>query len=467
MKRFSGGIGPILQHPITVIIITSALFHAVLWGMGISFNPVASIILLVLDAAIAYFLLDRLVYFFAQFVVPIQNPEDRYKIYKRVKVFENGRGPTLFVKNGRVIEHEGEADKRGEPGLIVVDTASAIVIQTDTEITGTFGPGITFIEEDEYIAGSADLRQHWQFIGPLMDEQPFFYPMPLTNQELYNDLESKRKQTEGLTRDAIEVSPTLSIKFNIKRPAKIVPSESGVTSHYGFDVDSVERAITHEVVNLEKNKSSMGWYKLPSHLVINIWREYIRKFKLDDIFTIDDVSGLKTIEDMINKRVTQEWVMVMNDNGDPTAEKMLSPEYQKLQEHGVQISEVRIHNVMIDPKKEKQIIERWKVEWMAVAEQEDKFLSEKERLIETTAREYASRNFAKIASSKFDTASKKNEDRYETLMKLIEPFKEAILDNSLSSEETEAQLKKLEEIWKWLLVNHYERESRMKQGKNG
>ena len=193
----------------------------------------------------------------------------------------------------------------------------------------------------------------------------------------------------------------------------------------------------------------------------------VRKFKLDDIFTIDDVSGLKTIEDMINKRVTQEWVMVMNDNGDPTAEKMLSPEYQKLQEHGVQISEVRIHNVMIDPKKEKQIIERWKVEWMAVAEQEDKFLSEKERLIETTAREYASRNFAKIASSKFDTASKKNEDRYETLMKLIEPFKEAILDNSLSSEETEAQLKKLEEIWKWLLVNHYERESRMKQGKDG
>jgi len=467
MKNFSSDIGPILQSPITIIVITTAIFHAALWGMGISFNTTASIIVLFIDIVVAYFLLDRLIYFFAQFVLPILNPEDRQKIYDRVKVYKSGRGPTLFVKNGRVIEHEGEEDKRGEPGLIVLDTASAIVLRTDTEITGTAGPGIVFTDEDEYVAGSVDLRLHWQFIGPLMDDQPFFYPMPLTNQELYESLEYRRKQTEGLTRDAVEVSPTISIKFSIKRLTKNIPTESGVTSYYGFDTDAVESAVTHEVINLEKNKKPMGWYKLPSHLVINIWREYIRKFKLEDIFTTGEISGLKTIEDMINKRVTQEWVMVMNDNGGPTDKQMPSPEYKKLQEHGLQVTEVRIHNVMIDPKKEEQIIQKWDVEWMNMARKEQKFLSEKERLIETTAREYASKDFAKIAASKFDTTSEKYEDRYKTLMKLIEPFKEAILENSQSNEETETQLKKLEEIWKWLLVNHYERESRMKQGKGG
>jgi len=463
MKNLPSGIGPILQSPITIIVVVSALFHVALRGMGIPFNTIASVVVFFIDIAVAYFLLDRLVYFFSQFVVPIQNPEDRQRIYDRVRVFEQGRGPTLFVKNGRVIEHEGEADKRGKPGLIVVDTASAIVLRTDTEITGTAGPGVTFLEEDEYVAGSADLRQHWQFIGPLMDEQPFFYPMPLTNQELYDSLENKRKQTEGLTRDAVEVSPTISIKFSIKRPEKNVPNDNGVTSHYGFNVDAVENAITHEVINLEKHKSSMGWYKLPSHLVINIWREYIRKFKLDDIFTTREISGLKTIEDMINKRVTQEEVMVLNDNGGPTYDRMPSPEFKKLQEHGLQIDEVRIHNVMIDPKKEEHIIQKWNVEWMNVAIKEDKFLSEKERLIETTAREYASKNFARIAAAKFEVSPEEYEDRYQTLMRLIEPFKDAILDNSQSPEETEIQLKKLEEIWKWLLVNHYER--KMKQGK--
>jgi len=236
-----------------------------------------------------------------------------------------------------------------------------------------------------------------------------------------------------------------------------------VTSHYGFDEEAVENAITHEIVSHGKGKSRMGWYTLPSHLVINIWHEYVRKFKLEDLFTTGEVSGLQTIEDMINKRVTQENVVALDDTGEPTGEWIKSQEYQQLMDRGLQITEVRIHHVLIDPKVDEQLTQQWNAEWMKAARLEEKFLNEKERLIETTAREYASKNFARIATSKFDKPNALPRDRYSTLMDLIEPFKDAILESGQPGEETELKLKKLEEIWKWLIVNNYERTNRMGQ----
>jgi cell division protein FtsW (lipid II flippase) len=219
MRKIFGGIGAFLQTAPGVVIATAAVWHLVLWAANIPFNYIISIILLGFDLFIATWLLDRLIYFFSQFVLPIQNPKYRQEIHARVKYFETGRrGPALFVKNGRVITHEAEAGKRGA-GLIVLDTASALVLRTDTEIKDTVGPGIKFTSENEYIAGSVDLRAQWQFIGPLATDQPFLNPVPISSPKSYNDIQSRRQQTSGLTRDGFEVSPTISIKFSIKRPA--------------------------------------------------------------------------------------------------------------------------------------------------------------------------------------------------------------------------------------------------------
>ena len=174
------------------------------------------------------------------------------------------RGPAFFVKNGRVIKHEGEADKRGA-GLIVLDTASALVLRTDTEIKDTVGPGIKFTKGNEYIAGSVDLRAQWQVIGPLSTDQPSLNPLLISAPKDYDETQS-RQQTSGLTRDGFEISPTISIKFSIKRPAEKAPTESGVTSYYGFDADAVRNAITREVVQLgasENSKVRMEWNKSP------------------------------------------------------------------------------------------------------------------------------------------------------------------------------------------------------------
>ncbi len=151
MRKLFGGIGSFLQTPIGVIIATNVVWQIVMWVMKIPTYGIvyyiASALILGLDIFVAFTLRDQLIHFFSQFVLPIQNPKYRQDIFARVRDFESGhRGPALFVKNGRVIMHEGEADKRG-PGLIVLDTASALVLRTDTEIKDTVGPGIKFTSE--------------------------------------------------------------------------------------------------------------------------------------------------------------------------------------------------------------------------------------------------------------------------------------------------------------------------------
>jgi len=441
MKKISSAIGAFLQTPVGVILTTTVIWHVAVWAVGIkysySYTYVVSLVLLGVDIFVAFYLLDRLIYFFSQFVLPIQNPNYRQEIYLRVKNFETGsRGPALFVKNGRVIMHEGEADKRG-PGLIVLDTASALVLRTDTEIKDTAGPGVKFTKGNEYIAGSVDLRSQWQYIDPRTGEQ----------------------QTNGLTRDGFDVSPVISIKFSIKRPVKKTPTEGGVISQYGYDADAVRNAVTREAVQLgaaENGQARMEWNQLPAHLVVNVWREYVRKFRLGDLLTSSGASGLQIIETMINKRVKQESVEALDDTGSQTGEWIKSREFAHLQSRGLEITDMRIHNVIFDDDTEKQIVEQWSATWLNSARKEENFLKEKESLIGMASRDEASKSFAKLVSRQFGgKPTMPQENPFKTLQLLIQPLREFIITQS-GSVGVEAELRKLDDIWKWLLENSAE-----------
>ncbi|MBK7319011.1 MAG: hypothetical protein IPO36_15680 [Anaerolineales bacterium] len=454
MRKIFSGIGSFLQTPVGVILTTNVIWNIVVWAAKIPFSYIVSGIVLALDIFAAFYLRDKLIYFFSQFVLPIQNPKHRREIAARVSNFESGsRGPALFVKNGRVILHEGEAGKRGA-GVILLDTASALVLRTDTEIKDTVGPGIKFTSGNEYIAGSVDLRSQWQFIGPLASDQPFLNPASGPSKAS----NERRQQTSGMTRDGFEISPTISIKFSIKRPVEKKPSESGVTSQYGYDEEAVRNAITREVIQLgttDNTKVRMEWNKLPSHLVVNIWREYIRKFKLSELFTSTGISGLQTIEDMINKRVKQSDVVALDDTGIPTGEWLESLEFKQLESRGLEIMEVRIHNVLFEQEIENQIISQWSTEWMNLAKKEENQLKEKEALIETASRDEASKSFAKIASRQFSgKPTLPQQNPFKTLQLLIQPLKEYILFESSANTDMEKELRKLDDIWKWLLDNN-------------
>lgn len=471
MRRVLSGIGSFLQTPFGIVIIIAIGWLFLLRQMNLTIDYFVNGFIFLFDLAVAYILLDRLVYFFSQFVLPIQNKKDRAEIYSRVKIFERGeRGPTLFVKNGRVIKHEGEADKRG-PGVIVLDTASAVVLRTDTKITDTVGPGIKFTEEDEYVKGSVDLRAQWQFIGPLASEQPFLNPIP-NDPKKYNELQNRRQQTAGSTRDGFEVSPSISIRFRVRRPARNRPTESGVTSQYGYDPHSVRNAITREVIQLGTARDRgvrLEWNKLPEHLVVNAWREYIRKFRLEELFaTREDtgelrLSGLQFIEAMLNKRLRQEHVEGLDDTGSKTGEWLDSLEYSQLRDRGLEVIEIRIHNVLFDPAIEERRIKEWSAEWMKIAKKEEGLLKEQEALTETAARKEAGKRFAAAASSRFDNPIAPPLDAFSTLKNLIEPLRDAVLMENRASSQMEIELRKLDEIMKWVLVHSTEQASKREE----
>jgi hypothetical protein len=463
MRRVFGGIGSFLQTPFGVLFVTTLAFHGILYLLGLDYGLAltlgASLFILIVDAVAAFFLLDRLIYFFSQFVLPVQTPQDRHEIYARVSGFDGGRGQILFVKNGRVIKHKGEEEKTG-PGVIVMDTASAVVIQTDTQIIGPAGPGIRFTAEDEKIAckEGVDLRTQWQFIGPAVGEKPFTNPVPIGDPVRYNETQARRRRTAGLTRDGFEVAPSISIKFRIKEPQVKGASESGVTSQYGYNAAAVLDAVTREVIELNPNEDKrerMDWDELPAHLVVNLWREYVRKFKLGDLFNPAGPGNLQTIEDFINRRLKRPLVIVMDETGipSPAGEALPSLEHEQLTMRGVEIIEVRIHNVMLEPDVESQNKKNWTAEWTRHARREADHLNEREKLIETASRQEAGRNFARIASRKYNNPILPVQDNiFTTLQNLIEPLKEVILIENRANNQMEAELRKLEEVWKWLRI---------------
>jgi hypothetical protein len=264
-----------------------------------------------------------------------------------------------------------------------------------------------------------------------------------------------------LTRDGFEISPTISIRFSIRRPTQKVPTESGVTSYYGFDADAVRNAITREVIRLgasENTNVRMEWNQIPAHLVVNIWREYIRKFKFSDLFNPVDKngnSGLQVIEEAINRRVKQPNIEALDETGVRAGEWVESLEFKQLQSRGLEIMDVRIHNILFEKMLEDQITEHWSAEWLNIAQKEKNHLEEMESLIETAARNEASKNFARIASQQFGPKpTLPQENPFKTLQLLIKPLKEFIISESAAGNDVDMELRRLEEIWKWLLDNN-------------
>lgn len=233
--------------------------------------------------------------FFAQFVLPVHTFEDRQKVFSRLLTdLLGGHGPALFIENGGIKEHSGERLKKG-PGVVWLDSASAAVTRTAVKIKQTLGPGVHFIDSGEYIAGTVDLHIQTQTLGPKENEDPFGEE----NGDGYDQAVERRKMVSALTRDGIEVIPSITIKFRVDTG---FPREGEPGSRFGYrtgvtkkakeneekDKDAIRRAILGEGVNpnvlSDKNRRRVAWNELPASLAVDVWREYASKFTLDDLF---------------------------------------------------------------------------------------------------------------------------------------------------------------------------------------
>jgi len=262
----------------------------------------ASLLYILIDLACVFPLLLLLwIAFFAQFVLPVRTSADRQKIVERLITYlTGGHGPTLFVENGVIKEHSGERLKSG-PGVVWLDSASAAVTRTAVRIAQTMGPGVHFLGNGEFIAGTVDLHVQNQAIGPRESDRPFD-PQNGVDFSEYQQVQDRRKQVSALTRDGIEVAPNISVSFRVDTG---FPKEGQPGSRFGYrtgitkkdkanekaDQAAIQRAILGEGINPNISPDSprhrVAWNQLPAQLAVDVWREYVAKYTLDELFKPD------------------------------------------------------------------------------------------------------------------------------------------------------------------------------------
>jgi len=319
--------------------------------------------------------------FFAQFVLPVRKLADRYRAFDRLLVYGTGAaGPTLFVEDGDVRKRPGETERDG-PGVVILDTASGVVLHNNVEYTQVAGPGLVFTRKRERIAGTVDLHRKIgpeRALGPLGDNQEDnpFKPKDLTGKQeseaAYEERQKRRNETSGLTRDGVEVVPNVRAVFRLE-PGAI---ERGAGFHY--NEISVRRWVTVEGKKVPKGRGDVRLQvpleTLPAYLAVDVWREYLQKYTLSELFALPasgvqgHETGLETILRMVRLRLTENEVEELDQFGKPTGRRVYSQEYELLQSCGIRVDAVVINRLRFEPLVEKKLLDEWVANWLSRAQ---------------------------------------------------------------------------------------------------
>jgi hypothetical protein len=280
---------PVRSQPAFRAAILAAVLAATwIYEYASSGDARASLLATALDAALLILVGIACISFFAQFILPIKTLPQRLRISGRLWLHAWGaHGPAVFVQNGRKVERRGESGRRG-PGLVWIDTASAALTRTGAGPRRVLGPGIHFTDRNERIEKTFSLHVQSCLIGPDQNEQVFAkIPEDSGPEERarHQVVQSRRRLVSGLTRDGNEVVPEISVTFKLDGQ----PAPAGLPgSRFGFSAAAVELAARGEGLSADADgaqRTHVAWNQLPGLIAVDLWREYLAKFTLDDLFT--------------------------------------------------------------------------------------------------------------------------------------------------------------------------------------
>ncbi len=274
---------PSFRSTVLAVLLGGIYLYSLIWRGGLWENVLG----IAFDLVLLALLFQICVFFYAQFILPVRTLEDRRRIVSRLRLLaNNAHGPAVFVKNGRKVERGGESEKRG-PGVLWVDTASAVVTRTFTTFNRVLGPGVHFTGANERIASIISLHTQTQTIGPAKEDAPFEKLKDNATEEerrKYDETRSRCMAVRAVTRDGIEIVPNLHVTFKIDaKPAE--PGQKG--SRFGFNAEAVEKAARSEGVNpnaTSEETRRVAWNQLPALMAAELWREYLSKFTLSELF---------------------------------------------------------------------------------------------------------------------------------------------------------------------------------------
>ncbi len=358
--------------------------------------------------------------FFSQFVLPVRRLPDRKQAVRLLLGYLLGRGgPAIFIENGKVKKRRGEQQRRGA-GVIILDSASGAVLRNDVSFTRVVGPGLVFTRKGEYVAGAVDLHRKElpnPPLGPLGTENPFLSRKIDQSEEEFQQVQKRRYETSGLTRDGVEVVPNVMVSFRLER----LPGD--VDLSFGFNAAAVEAWVRAEGIarvqagELRKPEAlkaeattarHVSLEKLPAFLAVDVWREYLQKFTLGELFLSPlDINngqetGLEIILRMVHQRLTSFEVEELDTVGKPTGKFVVSREFEILQDCGIRVEEVSINNLRFKPEVERRLVDDWIATWLERARAERDRIEALRALRALEGRQSALERFAAACTRRFD-----------------------------------------------------------------
>jgi hypothetical protein len=379
-------------------------------------------------------------FFFAQFVLPVRKFSDRVRIFEHLNLYAlRMHGPAVIIENGKIRQREGEQRRHG-PGIIWLDTASAAVLRTPTSFTRTVGPGIVFNYNHEYIAATVDLHGQTQALGPRdADEKDDPFKASSDNPE-YEEIQKRRWETSAMTRDGIEVVASISVNYAINSPPD---SFKYPQTPFGYSEQSVYDFVRNNVTS-----------EIIGRMVVDIWREYVRRFKLSQLFEAPEGDSnktvLQTIIAMVNARLGSARVNEMDEFGRMTMREVDSLEYHQIQAMGVKVS-ANFRRLWFDPEVEQKLISAWTSNWLKSAEKEHDQVERQRTLRVRMGQEGALLEFAKSASQEIGVQFPHSKpDALELLLHgvLRGSLRNAALQRRMTSEANE-----LSDLIQWIREN--------------
>jgi hypothetical protein len=376
--------------------------------------------------------------FYAQFILPVRSLGDRRRAAERVAAYHLGdRGPAIFIENGEVRAHRREQGRIG-PGVAIIDTASAAVFRTEHSFTRASGPGIIFTRRREVPAGVIDLHRQYRTLGPLDDENPYSIQVPGETAQGFEERQSRRYETSSLTRDGVEVVPNITVVFSLDS----VPGEGG--TQFGYKAGSAWKAIAREGVDPKAEPGTVhrqiDWSYLPAHIAVDLWREYLRKFTLDQLFTFTGSEEMSTqalllpppdedeiipdtgtvalprftafdvILQNMRERMTHLEADELDEYGRRTNIRRPSKEHEMLQSRGVKIIAVTVNRLRFPEEVEKRLVDQWQATWLERAREEVRLVDVIQARKRLEGQDRAAKEFAIATSQPLGLALENQQD---------------------------------------------------------
>lgn len=185
-------------------------------------------------------------------------------------------------------------------------------------------------------------------------------------------------------------------------------------TEFDFSEPSARRAIGYEAVDPTSKDNNdryrVEWKKLPGMLAIDVWREVIHMFTVEQLFSelgsawtlpgsqsTKPPTGIEFITRYLSLRLTSPSVPRLGLDGKPGA-PMPSPEFKILKERGVAVKMVTLINPRLPGDFEEKIIQRWINIYLPKAHAERMELDNDQANVRSSAKKQAIIDYAQAVS---------------------------------------------------------------------